>query len=290
MISSKPTTLLLALLLLPVYAFAQERFTVKGRIVNEKGDAVEYVQVGIPKSGIGAISSADGRFEIDVPADTLEFHHVSYQIGRYPVSGPEENLLIVLKDSELPPAVAIGGNPKKKYLLHPGIKLKESLAGMGFDMRAGGRGSELGSVATTQKPFLVQNIQFTILENYVPGCVAAINIYRIEGEPETFTNILHKPIYFRIPESAKSQNFDIQPGETILLEPGRYFIAFQIVDCDDEAIRRMKEAPGAKRDPKALHLYTAMYLKNSYQRFSPLSGLQPLSINIGVAVKGLEYQ
>jgi hypothetical protein len=290
MISSKTTTLLFALLLLPVCALAQERFTVKGHIVNEKGEAVEYVQVGVPKSGIGVISSADGRFEINVPADTLEFHHVSYQVGRYPVSGPKENLLIVLKDSELPPAVAIGGDAKEKYLLQPGIKLKESLAGMGFDMRDGGRGSELGSVATARKPFLVQNIQFTILENYVPGCVAAINIYRIEGEPETFTNILHKPIYFRIPESAKSQHFDIQPGETILLEPGRYFIAFQIVDCDDEAIRRMKEASGAKRDPKALHLYTAMYLKNSYQRFSPLSGLQPLSINIGVAVKGLEYQ
>lgn len=281
--------LLIAGLLVPFSLPAQERVSVKGRIVNEQGEAVEYVQVGIPGQGIGVISSADGRFEISVPADTLEFHHVSYQVGRYPVSGPEKDVLIVLKDSELPPAVAIGGEAKEKYLLHPGIKIKESLAGMGFDMSTGGRGSELGSVATARKPFLVRKISFSILENYIPGCIAAINIHRIEGEPETFTNVLHKPIYFRIPESRKTQFFDIEPEETILLEPGRYFIAFQIVDCDDEAVRRIKEAPG-KRDPKALHLYTAMYLKDSYQRHSALAAPEPLPINIGVSVKGLEYQ
>lgn len=280
--------LLIACLLVPFSLLAQERVSVKGRIVNEQGEAVEYVHVGIPKQGIGVISSADGRFEISVPADTLEFHHVSYQVGYHPVSGPEEDVLIVLKDSELPPAVFIGGDTKEKYLLHPGIKLKESLAGMGFDLTTGGRGSELGSVATAQKPFLVRNIRFSILANYIPGCIAGINIYRIEGEPETFINVLHKPIYTRIAMSGKTQYFDIEPEETILLEPGRYFVAFQIVDCDDEAVRQIEAAP--KRDPKALHIYTGMYLKSSYQRHSALCKLEPLPINIGVSVKGLEYQ
>ena len=279
---------LIACLLVPFSLLAQERVSVKGRIVNEQGESVEYVQVGMPGQGIGVISSADGRFEISVPSDTLEFHHVSYQVGRYPVSGPEEDVLIVLKDSELPPAVAIGGDAKEKYLLHPGIKLKESLAGMGFDLTTGGRGSELGSVATAQKPFLIKNIRFSILANYIPGCIAAINIYRIEGKPETFINVLHKPIYAKVALSEKTQYFDIEPEETILLEPGRYFIAFQIVDCDDEAIRQIKEAP--KRDPKALHLYTGMYLKSSYQRHSALVAPEPMPINIGVSVKGLEYQ
>ena len=128
--------LLIAGLLVPFSLPAQERVSVKGRIVNEQGEAVEYVQVGMPGQGIGVISSADGRFEISVPADTLEFHHVSYQVGRYPVSGPEKDVLIVLKDSELPPAVAIGGEAKEKYLLHPGIKLKESPVDMSKPMPA----------------------------------------------------------------------------------------------------------------------------------------------------------
>ena len=52
---------LLMVLVLPVGVFAQEgeqaqvrdslgeRVTVKGRIVNERGEAVEYVQVGVPR-------------------------------------------------------------------------------------------------------------------------------------------------------------------------------------------------------------------------------------------------
>ena len=279
----------LALLLLPVCLSAQERVSVKGRIVNEQGEAVEYVQVGIPKNSIGTISSADGRFEIKVPADTLEFHHVSYQVGYYPVSGPEEDVLIVLKESELPPAVTIGGDTKEKYLLRAGVKIPKSSGDFYYP---GGvtKGYELGSVARARKPFLVKDIQFSIHENHIPGCVGAINIYRIEGEPETFTNILHKPIYVNIPMSGEMQNFDIRPEESILLEPGRYFISFALIDCDMEAVRQLEETPESERDPFAMHLYVPMYFKSSYQRFYALGKLIHFPVNIGISVKGLEYQ
>ncbi len=46
----------LAALLLPAILFAQERVTVKGRIINAEGEPVEYVQVGIPKLQLGNIS------------------------------------------------------------------------------------------------------------------------------------------------------------------------------------------------------------------------------------------
>ena len=55
----------LAALLLPVLLFAQENVKIKGRIVNEQGEAVEYVQIGLPKRQIGTISTVDGRFEMD---------------------------------------------------------------------------------------------------------------------------------------------------------------------------------------------------------------------------------
>ena len=103
---------LLAFLLLPMCIFAQERVTVKGRIVNEQGEAVEYVQIGVPKLQMGTISSADGRFEMEVPCDTLEIFHVSYQPASYPVTGPAQDVVIILQEQELPPAVFIGGNTK----------------------------------------------------------------------------------------------------------------------------------------------------------------------------------
>lgn len=288
---NKLASAVVLLVLLPPLLSAQERVTVKGRIVNEQGEAVEYVQVGVPKLQTGTISTVDGLFEIAVPCDTLAFFHVSYQPAAYPVTGPAEDVVIVLHELELPPAVFIGGNTKEKQLVHPGLKINERLGGADFYRPAGGaKGSELGTIARAKKPFLIQDIRFTILDNHIPGCVAAINVYRIEGEPETFTNVLHKPIYFNIVESDTRQDYDIQPEETVLLEPGKYFIAFQIVATDDDAVRRILETPEPERNPRALHMSTALYFKSSYERYSTMGKMVYIPVNIGISVKGLEYQ
>lgn len=283
--------LLLVFLLLPVYVFAQERVTVRGRIINEKGEAVEYVQVGVPTLQIGTISAVDGHFEISIPPDTLEFFHVSYETASYPVTDAEDDVVIVLHEQELPPAVFIGGNTKEKYLIHPGVKINERIGGADFYRPGGGgKGAELGCIAKVRKPFLIQDIQFTILDNHIPGCVASINVYRIEGDPETFVNVLHKPIYFNIIESDSRQDYSIQPEETILLEPGRYFVALQVVATDDDAVRRILETPESERHPRALHMSTALYFKSSYERYSTMGKMMKIPVNIGVGVKGLEYQ
>lgn len=283
--------LLLALLLLPVCAYAQERVTVKGRVINSQGEAVEYVQVGVPERHIGTMSSVDGQFEISVPCDTLEFFHVSYQTAHYPVTGPVDDVVVVLHENELKPAVFIGGNTKEKYLVRPGMKINENLGGASFFHPGGGaKGAELGSIARVKKPFLIRDILFTILENYIPGCVASINVYRIESDDETFTNILHKPIYFNIAYSDTRRDYDIEPEESILLEPGKYFIAIQIVGVDEAAASRILETPESERDPKALRMYTALYFKTSYERYSAMGKMMKIPVNIGVSVKGLEYQ
>lgn len=282
---------LLALLFVAIPVLGQERVPVKGRIINEHGEAVEYVQVGIPKLQLGAISTVDGHFEITAPCDTLEFFHVSYKTGSYAVTGPADDVVVVLHENELPPAVFIGGNTKEKYLIHPGVKINERIGGADFYRPGGGgKGTELGCIAKVRKPFLIKDIQFTILDNYIPGCVASINVYRIEGDPETFVNVLHKPIYFNIIESDSRQDYRIQPEETILLEPGRYFVALQVVATDDDAVRRILETPESERHPRALHMATALYFKSSYERYSTMGKMMKIPVNIGMVVKGLEYQ
>ena len=282
---------LLALLLVPVSVFGQDEVTVKGRIVNRQGEAVEYVQVGIPKLHRGTISTEDGRFEISVPRDTLSFFHVSYQTGSYVVAGPADDVVIVMEENELPPAVFIGGDTKEKYLVRPGVKISERIGGADFYRPGGGgKGSELGCIAKVRKPFLIQDIQFTILNNYIPGCVASINVYRIEEDAETFVNVLHKPMYCHIVESDTPRDYDIQPEETLLLEPGKYFIALQIVATDEEAVQRILATPETERNPRALHMATALYFKSSYERYSAMGKMIRIPVNIGMMVTGLEYQ
>ena len=281
----------LALALLPVLLSAQEHFTVKGCIINGQGEAVEYVQVGVPKLQIGTISTADGRFEIDIPGDTLEFFHVSYQTASYPVTGSTDDVVIVLQEQELPPAVFIGGNTKEKYLLRPGANVLKNMGIITTSLRSEHpSGRELGSVARAKKPFLVKDIELTVRSNHIPGCIASINIYRIEGKNESFVNVLHRPIYFDVAVSNDPQHFDIQPEETILLEPGRYFIAFQIVGYDEQALQAFLAKQEEQREFWEMSMDFNIYLKSSYLREVALGEMKHLPVNIGVAIKGLEYQ
>ena len=283
--------LAIALSLLPALLSAQEHVTVKGRIINEQGEAVEYVQLGVPKLQIGSISAADGCFEIDMPCDTLEFFHVSYQRAAYPVTGPADDVVIVLHEQELPPAIFIGGDTKEKYLLKPGTGLLKSVGIITTSMRSGHpSGREIGSVAQTKKPFLVKNILLTVRSNHIPGCVASINIYRIEEKKESFVNVLHKPIYFDVAVSNDPQDYDIRPEETLLLEPGKYFIAFQIVGCNNEALQAFLAKTQEEQEFWEMSMDFNIYLKSSYVREIALGEMKPLPVNIGVAVKGLEYQ
>jgi len=272
--------LLVALVLFPALLAAQERFTVKGRIVNERGEGIEYVQLGVPRLQVGSISGPDGRFEIKVPCDTLVFFHVSYQPGYYPVTGPADDVVVVLRDQELTPAVAIGGKPREKYLMRPGTlilkgsgAISTSLSGENPTFR------EVGSVAKASKPFLVQDIMFTVRDNHIPGCVASINIYRIEGKKESFVNVLQRPIYFKVPESDEPMYFDVQPTWPLLLEPGKYFVSFQIVGYDKTV-----------SPTEDMTMSFDIYLKNSYLRETVMGEMENFPVNIGVAVKGLEYQ
>jgi len=281
----------LALVLLPVLLSAQEQFTVKGRIINGQGEAVEYVQIGVPKLQTGTISTVDGRFEIDIPRDTLEFFHVSYQTASYPVTGPADDVVIVLQEQELPPAIFIGGNTKEKYLLRPGTNVLKNMGVISTALRSEHpSGRELGSVAHAKKPFLVKDILLTIRSNHIPGCIASINIYRIEGKDESFVNVLHKPIYFDVAVSNDPQLFDIQPEETILLEPGRYFIAFQIVGYDEQALQAFLAKQEDQKEFWEMTMDFNVYLKNCYLREVALGEMKHYPVNIGIAVKGLEYQ
>lgn len=283
--------LLLTLLLLPACVCAQERFSICGRIVNQQGEAVEYVQVGIPKLQMGTISTSDGHFEISVPKDTLAFFHVSYQTGSYVVTGPAEDVVIVLTENELSPAVFTGGNTREKYLLRPGTKIFGNGGVLVFEPKTGStKGVEIGSVAKAKKPFLVQDIQFGIWQNSIPDCVVSVNIYRIEGKEEEFINVLQKPIYVNVAESEKPQAFHIRPEETILLEPGKYYISFQIVDCNETALKEYLQTPESERDYSQMRLSTNLYFKSSYTRKTAMGEMEHIPVNIGIAVKGLEFQ
>ncbi|MBQ7181967.1 MAG: hypothetical protein IJR87_11860, partial [Bacteroidaceae bacterium] len=72
-------TIITALLALVVMA-GQAQTKVTGHVINERGEKVEYVSIGIEEDSVGIISDAQGHFALTIPAgrrDELTFTHVS---------------------------------------------------------------------------------------------------------------------------------------------------------------------------------------------------------------------
>ena len=62
-------------LVLLISSSAMAQTTIKGHVVDEGGQSVEYVSIGFEKDSIGVISDAQGYFEITIPAnrkDTIQ--------------------------------------------------------------------------------------------------------------------------------------------------------------------------------------------------------------------------
>lgn len=168
---------------------------------------------------------------------------------------------------------------------------KTRLGVISFSLQDGPpKGRELGSVVQARKPFLVTDVLLTVHANHIPGCVVSVNVYRIEGKKESFVNVLHKPIYFDVPVSDTPQDFDIRPEEPLLLEPGRYFVAFQIVGCDESAQQAYLAKPLEERDFREMTMDFLLFFKSSYLREAALGEMKHHPVNIGIAVKGQEFQ
>ena len=121
--------------------------TVKGHVVNEKGESVEYVSVGIEENSVGVISDAKGSFTITIPKGRkkdLSFSHVSYLTSILPyreyASGKE--LTVVLMDKVVELAEVVIGKKNK-----PQTIAGKSLSGPVASFRGKGKQKYYISVA-----------------------------------------------------------------------------------------------------------------------------------------------
>ena len=116
----KRTILLTVLLQLMITASAQT--VVKGDVVNERDEAVEYVSIGFDEDSVGVISDVKGHFMLTIPAGRnkdLSFTHVSFQdaIVPYTTYSKGNDLKVVLKDKVVElTEVVIGKKNKSKTL------------------------------------------------------------------------------------------------------------------------------------------------------------------------------
>ena len=275
-------------------ASAQQTHILKGNIVNQNGKAVEYVAVGIPGSGIGAISSADGRFRLEIPdgtADTLEFHHVSYLTGLVPASeyNGADSLTVTLVPAELQEAVVLGSGAKEKTLVNKGARFPAAYGVYTPDRT----GNEIGSTVKVRHRFQIKEFSFKVAVNTIEECKVSLNVYRItEG---IFRNIMTVPLYIDIRTSSRPVSYRAAPSATMILEPGEYFVSLAFVDCSDKSKAEWNEAKDltGKAYMEKINenrLEFPLYFKSGYCRDTVLGEIVKSPFNMGLTVSGLEYR
>ena len=289
--------LLFLLLTSCTVATAQDSLkTIAGRITDHDGHSIEYVAAGIPGRNIGTVSDSEGCFSLELPDTTtadLMFFHVSYKEKRIPAAeliSATEPVTVILEENRLAAAVVTPGKKKDRKLVGRGARVPGGVA----TMEPSSTGMEIGSVIEVRKEFEVRKISFDVLRNALPGCVLGVNIYRTEGSPATFDNVLTKPIYCNIPVSDDKTKCEIEPEETVILSPGSYFIALALVDCDRELQEKWKDKPSWSKDERISNSMTSidfpLYLKSCYLRSKAMQDFEPIPVGTGLTVEGTELQ
>ena len=247
---------------------------VKGCIVNERSETIEYVSIGFEEDSVGTISDANGNFELEIPTNRkndLVFTHVSFQkaVVPYETYANGQQLTVTMKDKVVELAEVVVGKKNKPQKI-----AGKAISGPMASFRGKGKADALewGPVFKSKKDYVISDILLTIKGSSYQWCVLSFNIYEIQDSK--FVNILNKPIYHRIEKSNSKQRLDIQPQETIMLKgKKRYYISVAVIDSDSYGILDMQSQ-----------------FKTSYARNITKGKKRKLPIGPAIQVKGYEIE
>lgn len=251
---------------------------VTGRIVNERGEAVEYATVTLTLANDSivraVIGEKDGHFEITVPSGCeadMKFTHVSYEpktLSR--AEYMKGNMMVTLIEKTVTLDEVPFIKKKTKTIAHRGLAAPGT-AEMSGDLN---KTEEMGPIVSIgSKSMSVSHFIIPVKCCTYNSCTLSLNVYEIDEKQ--YRNILTRPIYQPLTKFEEKQRLIIEPGQPLVLEHHkRYFIAISIVDISD--------TNGRIVFPAAFH-------KNHAGNIAQRSGMT-VPVGTSVTVKGYEVE
>ena len=223
--------IIITVLLAIVWMAGQAQTTVKGRVVNERGDGVEYVSIGIEEDSVGVISDAQGHFTLTIPAgrkEILTFTHVSYQTATIPYTTYADGyeLTVTLKDKVIELAEVVVGKKNKPHMLSGKSWIRMGTAGFEGDCKGE---IEWGPIFKNRKDYLLTDIMVAIDKCEYEECLLSFNCYEVRDKK--FANVLNKPIYLRVTPADNGKQLSVTPAESVVLKgKKKYCVTISVVD------------------------------------------------------------
>ncbi|MBR5083812.1 MAG: carboxypeptidase-like regulatory domain-containing protein [Prevotella sp.] len=251
---------------------ASAQTTIKGHVVNERGENIEYVNIGIEEDSVGVISDANGHFTLTIPAgrkDDLSFTHVSYQSAKIPYQTYATNnpLTVTLHDKVVALTEVVVGKKNAPRTLSG--KSWVTIGVVAFQGKYKGD-AEWGPIFQNRKDYLLTDILLSINSCTYEECMLSFNVYELQGKQ--FVNIMNKPIYKKITPADDGTQFSVSPEESILLKgKKKYCICVGVVDTKGEG-----------------GIFFPANYKSSYARNAVKGKMRKLPICPSIVVKGCE--
>ena len=211
---------------------------VKGCIVNERGETVEYVSIGFEEGdgenqspSVGTISDAKGNFELEIPnnrKNDLVFTHVSFQKAVVPFEtyANGQQLTVTMKDKVVELAEVVVGKKNKSHTLSGKSWIRTSTAGFEGDCKGD---IEWGPIFKNRKDYLLTDIMVTIVKCEYEECTLSFNCYEVRDKK--FVNVLNKPIYKRVTPADNGKQLSVGPAEPVVLRgKNKYCVTISVVD------------------------------------------------------------
>ena len=204
---------------------------VKGHVVNERRETVEYVSIGFEEDSVGTISDAKGNFELEIPnnrKNDLVFTHVSFQktIVPYETYADGHELTVTLKDKVVELAEVVVGRKGKPHTLSGKSWIRTSTA----VFRGNCKGDiEWGPIFKNRKDYLLTDIMVSIDKCEYEECLLSFNCYEVRDKK--FVNVMNKPIYKRVTPADNGKQLYVSPAESVVLKgKKKYCVTISVVD------------------------------------------------------------
>lgn len=210
---------------------------VRGRITDDSGKSVEYVNVGIENSQTGVTSDGRGHFSLIVPDSlaegTLYISHLTYEPRRIPLREllwrPTEPVVVELSERAfaIPQITVRPGRLRYRRVGGRGVRVPGDTKLLFTDRPNHNVESmaELGTALNIREPLLIQTVSFPI-GSCTDSLLLRVNLYRLEADSVTVP--LHStPFYvYVLPGWEGIYEVDVS-SVPIVARPGRMLVVFE---------------------------------------------------------------
>lgn len=182
--------------LLPNIIYSQQ--TISGIVKLKSQTPIAYVNIGIEGAGVGTVSDADGRFELDIPpiegSKPLTFSAIGYKTVAFPISNTTNEIEAYMEEEVYAvEEVLVNASKLKSRIL--GNKVEKDNIQSGFEDNSLGAEFALKMKVKRREVVYPKTINFRLSDNVCDSLFFRVNFYNIKGG-KPGKNITPKSIYF----------------------------------------------------------------------------------------------